>query len=395
MKTITLILLSISYLSNFSSSQAQAVPPFQLKKMISRQFNRPVDMVFPRNTSGQAGTSRLEGSLIAEQEGRIYRVVKGQALVLIDLRNQVSTRHNEEGLLGISLYETAKATRLFVYFSASRPRRTVLAEFNLKPDDSLVGYQVSQLKVLLEIKQPYGNHNGGGLAVDSKGLLYIGVGDGGAGGDPHNYAQNLKSYLGKILRVDVSESGRLKIPQDNPFVKSHDSLPEIWAYGLRNPWRISLDGEQQGLWVGDVGQDRTEEVDLVHSGNNMGWKWREGNHDYQDRYALDLKQISAQQRDTWKEPISTYSHQEGSSITGGHVYRAQPSSPWFGHYFYADFVTGVMWSVDADAVYTHQQSRVHRLGQVQKNIASFARDPQGALYVLCFDGYIYMLKIAD
>lgn len=394
-KYIYLFYFSLSYLTFSNPTAVYAELPFKLQRVLSHQFERPIDMVFSRIPVDKANKSPLEGSFVAEQGGRIYRIVDGQSVLLVDFSDQVYTRHNEEGLLGLALYETSKTTRLFVYFSASRPRRSVVAELSLIPNTSRVAYQVASLKTLLEIKQPYGNHNGGGLAIDSKGLLYIGVGDGGSGGDPHNHAQNLQSYLGKILRIDVSESGQIKIPQDNPFVNTPNAKPEIWAYGLRNPWRISLDLEGKGLWVGDVGQDRTEEVDLVHGGDNMGWKWREGDHDYQDRYALSFKKVNARQRAKWVEPISTYSHREGTSITGGHVYRAQVSSPWYGHYFYADFVTGVIWSVDADAIYSQKAASAHRLGQVQINIASFARDPQGKLYALGFDGHIYALKMSE
>ena len=219
-KYIYLVCFSLSYLAFLTPMLVHAELPFKLQRALTQQFERPIDMVFSKRSVDKAKKSPLDGSFIAEQGGRIYRVVDGQASLLVDFSDQVYTRHNEEGLLGLALHETSKTTRLFVYFSASQPRRTVVAELSLIPNTSRVAYQVAPLKTLLEIKQPYGNHNGGGLAIDSKGLLYIGVGDGGSGGDPHNHAQNLQSYLGKILRIDVSESGRLKIPQGNPFVNT-------------------------------------------------------------------------------------------------------------------------------------------------------------------------------
>ena len=194
------------------------------------------------------------------------------------------------------------------------------------------------------------------------------------------------------MRLDISKPQQVSVPTDNPFTQNKKARPEIWAYGLRNPWRITFDRVRGDLWVGDVGQNRYEEVHIVNRGDNLGWKWREGRTDYRDSYALDHQNISPQDRNQWVEPVAVYDHSQGVSITGGYVYRGLQSPARQGIYVYADFVTGRVWGLDAERVLRKQNAHPELLAQVQLNIASFAEDRSGELYALCFDGTIYHLQ---
>lgn len=382
-------LLALAFLTFGRPCVAQTL---SWERAIEHRFERPIDLTVSPQLKRGRGVKGLDGALIAEQGGRIYRVIDGRALVLTDLSGRISQQHNEEGLLGLVALKGPKAPRLLVYYSVANPRRTVLAELTLAQDPSEVGFKVTEHTSLLEIPQPYGNHNGGGLALGPKQTLFVGVGDGGAGGDPHHKAQDLSSYLGKVLRLDVSRPKRASAPKDNPFVKRSGARAEVWAYGLRNPWRISVDPEGGALWVGDVGQERLEEVDLVRKGENLGWKWREGDEDYQGRHALQGP-IPAFIQSQLIDPVATYDHEQGRSITGGHVYRGSKRSPYYGRYLYADFVSGRVWALDSAVAYRERKAPAQLLGQLEMNVSSFARDHEGALYVLSFDGGVYLLKL--
>jgi len=375
---------SLALWVTLGSTASDAKPALSWDRALEHRFERPIDLTVSPQLKRGRGVRGLDGALVAEQGGRIYRVVDGRAILLTDLSGRISQRHNEEGLLGMVALKGRKAPRVFVYYSVANPRRTVLAELTLAPDTSEVGFKVTGHASLLEIPQPYGNHNGGGLALGPKQTLFVGVGDGGAGGDPHHKAQDLSSYLGKILRLDVSRPNVASAAKGNPFIRRSGARAEIWAYGLRNPWRISVDPKSGELWVGDVGQDRLEEVDLVRKGENLGWKWREGDEDYQGRHALKGP-IPTFIRSKLVDPVATYSHEEGRSITGGHVYR--------GRYIYADFVSGRVWALDRARAQKARKAPAQLLGQLEMNVSSFARDHEGELYVLSFDGGVYRLKL--
>jgi len=389
LKTLSMSLL---FWAALGLSVGVAKPSLSWERALDHRFERPIDLTVSAQLRRGRGVRGLDGALIAEQGGRIFRVLEGRVRLLVDLSGRISQKHNEEGLLGMVALKGRKAPRLIVYYSVAHPRRTVLAELTLTPDRSEVGFKVTGHTTLLEIPQPYGNHNGGGLALGPKQTLFVGVGDGGAGGDPHHKAQDLSSFLGKVLRLDVSRPNVASVPKDNPFVKKSGARAEIWAYGLRNPWRISVDPKGGALWVGDVGQDRLEEVDLVRKGENLGWKWREGDEDYQGRHALKGP-IPAFIRSKLVDPVVTYSHEQGRSITGGHVYRASRRSPLYGRYLYADFVSGRVWALDSARAYKTRKAPAQLLGQLELNVSSFARDHEGELYVLSFDGGVYRLKL--
>jgi len=242
-----------------------------------------------------------------------------------------------------------------MYYSAAAPRRSVAARFtasaNGRPDPG------SEL-VVLEVPQPFRNHNGGMIVFGPDGMLYVGLGDGGSADDPQGYGQNLATLLGSILRLDVRVSTSAepsRVPPDNPFVATADARPEIWAYGFRNPWRFSFDpqcGDPQSgaLWVGDAGQYRFEEVDVVVRGGNYGWNTMEGVHCFQrtscDQSGLDL-------------PVVEYSHDLGCSVTGGYVYRDGEVSWLDCAYIYADFCSGRIWAVRDDGTEPEQIAQVN------------------------------------
>ena len=323
--------------------------------------------------------------LVAEQDGRIWAFDPTSSEVpaateFLDITDRVSSRRSEEGLLGLALDPT-NAAHLYVYYSAADPRRSVVSRFTLAADRSRVDPD-SEL-VILEVEQPYANHNGGQIAFGPDGYLYIGLGDGGSAGDPLGSGQDTSSLLGAILRIDVSQSGPARlysIPPDNPFV-SGGGRGEIWAYGLRNPWRFSFDRETGELWAGDVGQNRWEEIDIIQQGGNYGWNRMEGNHCFGARDGCDPTGTVL--------PVWEYSLDgEPCSVIGGYVYRGS-AIPWLrGVYVYGDFCSGEVSGLRyADGQVVEHQ----RLADTDLRIMSFAEDNDGELYLLSQKSGIYRL----
>jgi glucose/arabinose dehydrogenase len=324
---------------------------------------------------------------IAEKGGkiRIYHEggITGTAL---DISSQVSTG-SEQGLLGLAF--SPGGTKLYVYFTdknGSGPAGDdVVREY---PFSS--GHVTSSGRDVLRVSDPETNHNGGNLIFGPDGYLYIGLGDGGGGGDAHGSignGQNINVLLGKLLRIDPTRSGsaQYKIPSDNPFV-GRDGRDEIWAYGLRNPWRWSFDRQTHDLWIGDVGQNAWEEIDFQpassHGGENYGWRRREGDHPYNG----GTKPPGA------IDPIYEYSHDGGNcSITGGYVYRGSRIHNLVGAYLFADFCVGRLRAF----VRNGGSAAGHRfLGPQVANLSSFGQDRNGELYVLSLDGGVYKINPA-
>lgn len=333
-------------------------------------FNRPVVLTAPAD-----GTNRI---FIAEQNGRIYVFdndpgVAARSLFL-DISGPVSRASNEEGLLGLAFHPDYRTNGFFyVYYSMAGPRRSRLSRFTVSagnPNAADVGSEV----VLLEFNQPAGNHNGGCLVFGPDGKLYVASGDGGSANDPQNNAQNLGNLLGKILRLNDDGS----IPADNPFVGQAGTRGEIWAYGLRNPWRISFDRNTGDLWCGDVGQNAVEEIDLIQRGANYGWRVYEG-----DRSNINPGSLPPT---AFTQPIATYSHAFGFSVTGGNVYRGSRQPSLVGAYLYADYVTNRVWALvwDGNQVVSNEQVMTARGG-----VSTFGEDEAGELYFCSFDGNIY------
>ena len=344
--------------------------------LTARQFQAPTSLV--QTKSGQA--------LVAERAGRIWVSAalhsnNGAVSEFLDIASRVSSRGSEEGLLGMALDPTNQR-HLYLYYSASGPRRSVVARFTISPG-GFAADPNSEL-VILEVAQPYANHNGGQLAFGPDGYLYVGLGDGGSAGDPQGNGQNTSTLLGSILRIDVSEATPEQpyaIPPDNPFADG-GGRAEIWAYGLRNPWRFSFDGDTGDLWAGDVGQNRWEEIDLVRRGGNYGWNVLEGNHCFRPSNNCP--------REGMTPPVWEYSLDgEPCSVIGGYVYRGA-EIPWLhGAYVYGDFCSGKVFGLryaDGEVV-EHRQ-----LADTGLRIMSFAQDNDGELYLLSQKSGIYRLS---
>jgi len=229
---------------------------------------------------------------------------------------------------------------------------------------------------LLVIPQPYGNHNGGMIAFGLDHYLYIGMGDGGSGGDPENYAQNRNELLGKFLRIDVDQQRPYGIPPDNPFVQGNGQ-PEIFAVGLRNPWRFSFDRETGNLWAGDVGQNKWEEIDVIQKGKNYGWRFLEGTHCFNpETNCRSVKNLVA--------PVTEYAHSSGRcSVTGGYVYRGTMIPALLGTYVFGDFCSGEIWG--------YREGETRLLLATDLQISSFGEVGDGELYVLGYGGEIFRI----
>ena len=329
------------------------------------------------------GTERL---YVALQPGRIMAFANERdvtsAAEFLDIRGRVSDRGNEEGLLGIAFDpDFAVNGYLYVYYSAANPRRSVVSRFYA--GGGAVADADSE-RVVLEVGQPFSNHNGGQIAFGPDGYLYIGLGDGGSGGDPRGNGQDPGTLLGTILRIDVApvdSEGSYAIPPDNPFADaSNVARPEIFAYGLRNPWRFSFDRETGALWAGDVGQNRYEEIDLILPGLNYGWNVMEGFECFAGS-GCDKADLTA--------PVISYDHSEGCSVSGGYVYRGARLPSLYGAYIYGDFCSGNVWALRHDGSGVTEHMEIVGGGP---SVPTFGQDQTGEVFLLSFDGTIYRFE---
>lgn len=338
------------------------------------EFERPVLLTHANSFNEyvfvveQGGTIQTLNRMTQALEGPFFNIRKAG---ISDFRSG-----GEEGLLGLAFAPYFESSRAFyVYYTAGKPRRSVIARYEAHSDRLEADYKTG--KVILEIDQDYRNHNGGMLAFGADHYLYIALGDGGSAGDPKHRAQDGQSLLGKILRVD--EQGRA--PIDNPFINNPLVRDEIWALGFRNPWRFSFDRQTGELWATDVGQNAWEEVNLVTRGGNYGWRWFEGNRAFKPDEQTDEATLTL--------PVFTYNHDEGQSVTGGYVYRGQQVPSLFGHYVFGDFVSGKVWALPVD-----DESYIPvRLPSMQ-NPSGFGEDALGEVYILSYAGKAYQL-VAD
>ncbi len=331
--------------------------------------------------------------MFAVQQGGIIRVFRNddtilnaQATNFLDITSLV-TFSGEQGLLGLTFdpdFGTpgdAHEGEFYVHYSASTPRRSVIARFTATfPAGQAPVVTNTTPEVILEVSQPYSNHNAGSIEFGPDDYLYIAMGDGGSGGDPQNHAQNLGDHLGAFLRIDPRNPppGQMyAIPPDNPFVGNPNALDEIWAYGFRNPFRFSFDALTGDLWAGDVGQVTREEIDLVTRGGNYGWRVYEGNVEFNNPSSLPP--------DAFVAPIIDYPRSLGSTVVGGYVYRGQDVPSLSGAYVYADFGSGRVWALTYDGTAVTSNTEIQSIN----SIAGFGEDERGELYAVTIGGTIY------
>ncbi|MFZ1517955.1 MAG: PQQ-dependent sugar dehydrogenase [Ignavibacteriaceae bacterium] len=341
------------------------------------------NLTFQRAVDLQHAGDLSDRLFIVDQLGAI-KVIQNDATVnstknFLDITDSVVSG-GERGLLGLAFHpEYENNGYFYVNYTTGTTLKSRISRFSVSTTNTDSADKNSEL-ILLEYDQPFTNHNGGQLAFGNDGYLYIASGDGGSGGDPQNNAQNISVLLGKILRIDVDNPQtplNYGIPSDNPFVDSSGSVrKEIFAYGLRNPWRFSIDPITENIWCGDVGQNSWEEIDIIQNGKNYGWKCYEGNDPY------NLTGCNG----TYEFPIWEYSHSVGFSITGGYVYRGPNLPDLYGKYIYADYVMAKIWSLEYDGV---NPAINNLLLTAPGSVTSFGVDQNQELYVLSFNGKIY------
>lgn len=329
------------------------------------------------------------GMVVLEKTGKAKLVILEEDKVIDKAHVLLEVEVNssgEMGLLGLAFHpDFVKSQALVISYNPKTTHNLFSRISHFVMNQNL---QAVNEKVILEVLQPYSNHKGGQVAFGPKRCLYIGFGDGGSGGDPHGNGQNMDTYLGKILRIIIDDPDGNKpysIPSDNPFINKSNVLPEIWAYGLRNPWRFSFDNQYR-LIVADVGQNQWEEIDIVEKGSNMGWNLMEGSHCYPPNTDCDKNGITG--------PIYEYDRNEGSSVIGGYVYNGTNKN-LKGKYIFADFVSGRIWALDLPENYVPNKSmaKVYSLGRFSIAPSTFGRDPNGNVYVADINsGIIYKIN---
>lgn len=328
------------------------------------------------------GSNRL---FICQKEGKVWIVHNGKLLAepFLDVSNQmvkINPGYDERGLLGMAFHpDFIKNHKFYVYFSApsnnnESDHKSILAEYQVSANSNKA--DASSKRIVMEIEEPESNHNGGDIVFGPDGYLYICLGDGGGGGDKHGSTgngQNLGTLLAKILRIDINGSP-YSVPKDNPFIGRVGVRPEIWAYGLRNPWKISFDKVTRQLFAGDVGQNKYEEVDIIQKGGNYGWRIKEGYHDYN----IPAGEIPANLID----PIYEYDHNTGISIIGGYVYRGKSLPELKGKYIYGDY-NGTIWKL-VKTGNKWENSDLNFVNKPKDNIQllSLGEDEEGELYLL-------------
>jgi glucose/arabinose dehydrogenase len=340
-------------------------------KSIAEGLKQPVYVTHAGDDSGRL--------FVVEKAGRIVLLRDGvpASAPFLDISDRVGSIGSEQGLLSVAFHpQFSQNGRLFVDYTDSNGD-TVISRFQASGDSA----DPASEAVLLTIDQPYANHNGGLVLFGPDGDLYIGMGDGGSGGDPQGNGQNRETLLGKLLRLNV-DGDTYTIPPDNPWPNGGEAKPEIWAYGLRNPWRFSFDRATGDMYIADVGQGEYEEINVQRSGSggqNYGWNITEGNHCF--------RSSSCDSNDT-VAPIAEYDHSQGCSITGGYIYRGAAFPSLQGLYFYGDYCSGRIWALSETAPGSWQE---RELLKTDLSISSFGEDQAGEVYLTDLGGTLYQI----
>lgn len=369
---------SISSSPPCKSEEIDLLPDISLT-LLTKGLNQPLQLTHAGDKSGRI--------FVTEQPGTI-RIIKDGVLIpkpFLDIRERVKSG-GEKGLLSTAFHPSFKKNgRFFVNYTSNKGFRlhTIVSEFHTTPNSNKA--QEKSEQIILEIAQPYSNHNGGQIDFGPDGYLYIGMGDGGAGNDPEGNGQKLSTLLGAILRIDVDKKeGRMNytIPPDNPFEENLFTRPEIFAYGLRNPWRFSFDPLTGTLYAGDVGQNAREEIDIIKSGKNYGWNIMEG--------TICTPGVNPTCRSKGLTlPIIDYGRKEGISVIGGYVYRGTKIPALCGAYVYGDFGSGNIWALHYN---NNKVAKNKLLLKTNISISSFGIDEVFELYVVDYGGSIYRIK---
>lgn len=361
------------YLPNIPSS----LDPSQYTWVpVAAGLNQPVDLTHPGDGSGRL--------FIVERPGLIRILLNGLLMPepFLNIQDRVGSGGSEQGLLGLAFHPAYLDNGYFFVNYTNLNGDTIISRFQRSEENPELAEPGSE-KIILQISQPYKNHNGGGIVFGPDGYLYIGTGDGGSGGDPLGNGQSLDTLLGKILRIDVDNGNSYAIPPDNPYVDS-PGRPEIWAYGLRNPWRFSFDKQTGDLFIADVGQNNWEEINYTTTvstgGENYGWNYFEGNHIFTEAPPDNLELTP---------PIAEYSHQSGCSVTGGFVYRGEQLPGFYGVYIFGDFCSGNVWGLIQEGEGNWQQKL---LFETTARISSFGMDQFNEIYMLDLSGSVLKLQ---
>ena len=358
-------------------------------QQVATGFERPVWVGQPKGIDGKLW--------VIEQAGRVWvidaKTGQRSAKPFLDIVFDVSRTGNEEGLLGLAFSpDFQKTGRFYVNYTDRTPNKAVTRIARFTADPATLETDPATKEVLISVEQPYRNHNGGWVDFGPDGKLYAGLGDGGAANDPQGNGQNLGSYLGKILRLDVSGAKGYQSPSDNPFVKQAGALPEIWTFGMRNPWRCSFDRKTGDFWIGDVGQNAWEEIDFMPKGKaagaNFGWRLREGE--------VATRDVGGDKPPKAIDPVYVYKHgmggSDGFSVTGGYVYRG-PVKELEGRYVFGDYQNPRIWSFvlrgGKATDFKDHTADLQPQGAKVKFISSFGEDNGGNLYIVDHTGPIY------
>lgn len=366
-----------------TETPAEVAPPRSVSELpdpagaawapVAAGFDRPLGLA-------EAGDERL---FLLEQPGTVRIIQGGEVLPspFLDIRDLVVDGGLEQGLLGLAFHPDYETNGVFFVYYTGDGGGVRIARYHVSEDPNRADPDSGV--ILLRITEPYTNHNGGEVALGPDGYLYAGVGDGGSAGDPQGNGQNPGTLLGSILRIDVDSGDPYAVPADNPFVDG-GGRPEVWAYGLRNPWRFTFDGATGDLYIADVGQNRWEEVDFLAAGApggaNFGWNIREGLHPFED----DGQQGMI-------DPVAEYSHDDGCSITGGIVVHDDALPDWNGVYLYGDYCSGTIWGLVRKATGEWVTAVLFDSGF---RISSFGQDSAGRVYVVDLSGGLYRLTAA-
>jgi glucose/arabinose dehydrogenase len=362
--------------SSQASNAGDSLPVMRLQRVFEQlKLSKPILMLqSPDNDSHW---------YVVEKAGRVLRVTNNagvtQSSTFLDISDRVDSGPNEAGLLGMAFHPQYQTNGVvYLSYTTSDPSLTsIISRVSRSSDGNSL--QADSEQVLLRVSQPYSNHNGGHIAFGPDGFLYIGLGDGGSGGDPKGHGQNTATLLGSMLRINVDSGAPFGIPATNPFASGKQGRPEIYAWGLRNPWRWSFDKTTGALWVADVGQNSWEEISIMNAAGNYGWNAKEGTHCYESNQCDNPEFI---------DPVIEYSHEYGCSVTGGYVYRGSANPSLSGTYLYSDYCSGTLWGAKDDGNGNYVSTELLSTGL---NVASFAEGNDGEIYIIHLGGEIYQL----